>query len=151
MELIQGAFSTLYYVERNHRQISGTMPVPVAGPSGTPCQFINLFAPYEVEEVRWLAVKEGTAPTVPSFTPADSNHIFLWGERSASFPMIRPSGVGHLWGMWGVYVYGLTIPIGLDSDMATGSMPFDGSTVPLNNTIPAANFSDLLLAASSLR
>lgn len=132
----------------SYEYITGVLQAPVADVSsgGAPiaCEFIGVVAPYEAKVVRWTAEREGAEPKVPSPISTDPNCVLRSATRSPAVPVPMPNGLGFVYRISGVYVYGLVVPRGPIGDLPVGTMPVV-TTPAVLGTFPGVNFDPTML------
>ena len=138
--------STGYMIRRRHIRDEGSIVLPTS----TGVMVCRLYSPVEYLVIDWACNKNNRWPTAPSFRITDSRVKFLRGERCVDAPDVD-SSLSSEFRLCGTYVYVITSPIGLDSDLASGKMswePLDAAQF----TVPSSAFSrdiiDVPIAAS---
>lgn len=134
--------STLYHVERSRQEITGLVQLPVSGPPPQVSVIARIHAPYEVEVVSWVAVRQGAPPVVPTPVSLGYNRVYLRGTQTAIVPIPTSSGVHEEWAIAGVYYYAIKRPESLTSNMPLGKVPW-GLPSPDNQYIPSTCFSNV--------
>jgi hypothetical protein len=122
--------TTDYQVSRTRIYLPGLMPVGVAGPDGTPTQFVKYQAAQEWHLVTWTATCESGPPVVPSpIDPAigygiNTNYVLINMSFGGIIPVPKPD-VGHILTMSGWYLYALQIPEGPTAALKLGALPWE--------------------------
>lgn len=151
--------TTSYGVSRQIIHKSGLIPMPAAGPKGTPTTFARIHAPYEYEIVSWTAECEGGLPVLPSpYGPTsendptpnplglNANRVLISASPVATLPI--PLGNGnHKFLCSGTYVYGAVQPAGPTAEMKLGKWPYEQHK-KTENYIPATAYSTGVLDTS---
>ena len=134
-----------YTYVRQTIHMPGLAQMPGAGPAGTPCVFVRVHNPYELEIVTWSCECEGGLPLVPSPLSAanaaglNDNRILLSMTISGVIPVPRGGGIGHVFVMSGTYTYGKRQPEGPITDYKLGKLPYETHGVS-DNYLPKENF-----------
>jgi hypothetical protein len=88
----------------------GVLPVPVAGPPGTPPKLIQFHAPFQLRLVAWIVTRWGAAPQLPHWDTGNPAEVLIHHDISAGGPVITQ--FAQSWQKaTGLYVYCLTDPI----------------------------------------
>lgn len=128
---LPNAQTVSYTLSRDHSSDEGIRQIPLAGPLGSAsCAIIRLHRRVEAIVIHWTATRLGAPPIVPAPIFDEPNLVFLGGGRSVAAPM--PDLDGKSWSISGVHRYAVRNPVGLQSQIATGRMPFDPSSPEMN-------------------
>jgi hypothetical protein len=97
----------------------GIVPVPSAGPPGTPPAFIQVHAPYQIRLVAFEVEKWGAAPALPNPNTGNPNEVLIYQELDTSGPIV--SNMANAWQrITGFYVYFIATPSDVIKDGTPG-------------------------------
>ncbi len=125
-------------------QTSGKMAVAVQGPDGTPCEVLQVSAPYGAKIVKFDVIRFGLMPLVPGPESSDSNVVYITGEVDVE-EQTGLDGIRKWYRVSGWYFYTFLRPVFTAS--ATG-LPFGVKPIdrdnPADMVLPPEAFVDTM-------
>lgn len=96
------------------------------GQSPSPCEIVQVAAPYGEVVVSFLSQRVGIPPTVPDPRPPSqaSNYVLLEYAVMPPTPRLEADGTTYIWTAGGVYVYALRVPITPSDGYQVGAAPY---------------------------
>lgn len=136
-----GVYLRREYIHRFiHR--SGKLSVPVAGPDGTPCEIVQVSAPYGMKITKLDYIRFGLMPLVPGPEGSDPNVVYLGGEVDLE-NQTGNDGVRKWYRVSGFYYYALLKPVFTASGLPFGVSPSDRDD-PKDMVLPPEAFVDTM-------
>ena len=98
----------------------GMLPVPVAGPAGTPPELLEMHAPLQLRVVAWIVQRWGDRPQLPHPSTGNPAEILIYHDITVGSPVVQQFATA-----WqrvsGFYVYLLINPCNPSIDGVPGA------------------------------
>ncbi len=123
-------------------QTSGKMAVAVQGVDGTPCEVLQVSAPYGAKIVKFDVIRFGLMPLVPGPEASDANVVYLTGEVDVE-EQTGLDGIRKWYRVSGWYLYAFLKPVFTASGLPFGVKPIDRDNPP-DMVLPPEAFVDTM-------